>query len=270
MEREGTLGTLTRAGARPTVVTMGGRDAEAEPAAPLDRLTAMLATVVTLLLPEGVRFGATLAVAQATVVAVEQDVQVRDRYGRLLAYPWLADGLDGQRDDCARGLRAAVDRAAEPALGCEPRPLKPDQHQVGGVRMSISNGRASDEAAIQELVEDWARAVRAKDLKGILANHSPEMLMFDVPPPLASKGIDAYRKTWDLFFSWSDDPVAFDFNEMAVTAGNDVAYVTALMRCAGTETNGERIKLEFRLTIGLRKIGGQWTVMHEHHSIPAS
>jgi uncharacterized protein (TIGR02246 family) len=136
--------------------------------------------------------------------------------------------------------------------------------------MSISNGRASDEAAIQELVEDWARAVRAKDLKGILANHSPEMLMFDVPPPLASKGIDAYRKTWDLFFSWSDDPVAFDFNEMAVTAGNDVAYVTALMRCAGTETNGERITLEFRLTIGLRKIGGQWTVMHEHHSIPAS
>ncbi len=94
--------------------------------------------------------------------------------------------------------------------------------------------------------------------------------MFDVPPPLESKGIDAYRKTWDLFFSWSDDPVVFDFNEMDITAGNDVAYVTALMRCAGTEANGERIQLEFRLTIGLRKIGGHWIVMHEHHSIPAS
>ncbi len=136
--------------------------------------------------------------------------------------------------------------------------------------MSVSNNRTPDEAAIRELVEDWARAVRAKDLKGILANHSPEMLMFDVPPPLESKGIDAYRKSWDLFFSWSDDPVVFDFNEMEITAGNDVAYVTALMRCAGTETKGERIKLEFRLTIGLRKIGGQWIVMHEHHSIPAS
>ncbi len=136
--------------------------------------------------------------------------------------------------------------------------------------MSVSNNRTADEAAIRELVEDWARAVRAKDLKGILANHSPEMLMFDVPPPLESKGIDAYRKSWDLFFSWSDDPVVFDFNEMEITAGNDVAYVTALMRCAGTETKGERIKLEFRLTIGLRKIGGQWIVMHEHHSIPAS
>jgi uncharacterized protein (TIGR02246 family) len=135
--------------------------------------------------------------------------------------------------------------------------------------MSVHNNGTPDEAAIRKLVKDWARAVRAKDLKGILANHSPEILMFDVPPPLVSRGIDAYRKTWKLFFSWSDDPVVFDFDEMNVTSGNDVAYVTALMRCAGTETNGEGIKLGFRLTMGLRKIGGQWTVMHEHHSIPA-
>ena len=136
--------------------------------------------------------------------------------------------------------------------------------------MSVSANGTTDEAAVHKLVEDWARAVRAKDLKGILANHSPEMLMFDVPPPLVSKGIDAYRKTWELFFSWSDDPVVFDFDEMNVTSGNDIAYVTALMRCAGTEMNGKRIKLGFRLTMGLRKIGGHWTVMHEHHSIPAA
>jgi uncharacterized protein (TIGR02246 family) len=136
--------------------------------------------------------------------------------------------------------------------------------------MSVSDNRATDKTAIRGLIEDWARAVRAKDLKGILANHSPEILMFDVPPPLAVKGIDAYKKTWDLFFSWSDDPVVFDFDEMDITAGTDVAYVTALMRCAGTEASGKRIKLGFRLTIGLRKIDGRWVVMHEHHSIPAS
>jgi uncharacterized protein (TIGR02246 family) len=135
--------------------------------------------------------------------------------------------------------------------------------------MGISDNRNTDEAVIRELVEDWARAVRAKDLEGILAHHSPDIVMFDVPPPLVSRGIDAYRKTWELFFSWSDDPVVFDFDEMAITAGNDVAFVTALMRCAGTETSGQSLRLQFRLTIGLRKIGGRWVVMHEHHSIPA-
>ena len=130
--------------------------------------------------------------------------------------------------------------------------------------------KRTDEATIRELVEKWASAVRARDLQGILANHSPDILMFDVPPPLASKGLEAYAKTWDLFYSWSDDPVIFDIKSMDITAGSDVAFVAALMRCAGTEKSGERIELEFRLTIGLRKIGQQWMVLHEHHSIPAS
>ena len=130
--------------------------------------------------------------------------------------------------------------------------------------------KRTDEATIRELVENWASAVCARDLHGILANHSPDILMFDVPPPLASKGLEAYTKTWDLFFSWSDDPVIFDIKSMDITASSDVAFVAALMRCAGTEKSGERIELEFRLTIGLRKIGQQWMVLHEHHSIPAS
>ena len=96
------------------------------------------------------------------------------------------------------------------------------------------------------------------------------MLMFDVPPPVQSKGIEAYKKTWDLFFSWSQDSGVYDITEMNITAGNDVAFVNALMRCAGTEANGNKTDLEFRLTIGLRKIAGQWTVMREHHSIPAN
>jgi uncharacterized protein (TIGR02246 family) len=129
---------------------------------------------------------------------------------------------------------------------------------------------STDQSAIRELVENWASAVRAKDLNGILANHSPDILMFDVPMPLVSRGIDAYRKTWDLFFSWAEDPVVFAITEMDITAGDEVAYVTALMRCAGTEKNGEKIKLDFRLTMGLRNLDGKWTVMHEHHSIPAT
>jgi len=136
--------------------------------------------------------------------------------------------------------------------------------------MSVGNDTAKDEAAIRELVERWARAVRARDFDGILSHHSADILMFDVPPPLLSRGIDAYRKTWDPFFAWSDEPVVFDIEQMEITAGRDVAFVVALMRCAGTEKSGERITLDFRLTIGLRKTGGQWTVVHEHHSIPAA
>ena len=136
--------------------------------------------------------------------------------------------------------------------------------------MTEKQQSTNDEVAIRNLVEDWASAVRRRDLSGILRNHSPSILMFDVPPPLQSKGIEAYRQTWDQFFSWSRDPVVFDISEMSVTAGSDVAFVAALMRCSGTEASGDDIELDFRLTIGLRKIDNEWVVTHEHHSIPAT
>jgi uncharacterized protein (TIGR02246 family) len=129
---------------------------------------------------------------------------------------------------------------------------------------------AEDVVAITALVETWVAAIRGRDLEMILKHHTPDMLMFDVPPPFVSRGIDAYRETWDTFFTWSLDPSVFDIQSMEVTAGSEVAIVTALMKCAGTELDGKDIDLDFRLTIGLRKIEEQWTIFHEHHSIPAT
>jgi uncharacterized protein (TIGR02246 family) len=133
---------------------------------------------------------------------------------------------------------------------------------------AIAN-KTENEAQIRALIENWAEAVRARDYDRILANHSPDILMFDVPPPIQSKGIDEYKKTWDLFFSAADDPAVFDIRHMDIVAGNDVAFAAALMRCTETEKNGEKTDLDFRLTVGLSKIDGQWTILHEHHSVPA-
>jgi ketosteroid isomerase-like protein len=127
----------------------------------------------------------------------------------------------------------------------------------------------NNEAEITRLIHDWAQAVRNRDLSAILAGHSPDILMFDLPPPLQSKGIDEYKKTWDLFFSLAPDPVVFDISELSVVAGEEVAFAAAIMRCSERKPNGEILPLIFRLTIGLRKIDRRWTITHEHHSIPA-
>lgn len=136
--------------------------------------------------------------------------------------------------------------------------------------MSTNNIDTRDETAIRELVENWARAVRAKDYDGILANHSKDIVMFDVPPPFESRGIESYRKTWDLFFSWAADPPIFEIKQMEINASSDIAFIYALMHCSEREKGGETVELDFRLTVGLRKIDGKWTVLHEHHSIPAT
>jgi hypothetical protein len=62
------------------------------------------------------------------------------------------------------------------------------------------------------------------------------------------------KKTWDLFFSCSGDPIVFDVTSMTVTAASDVGFVVATMHCTEPGAAGERRGLDFRLTIGLRKM----------------
>lgn len=136
--------------------------------------------------------------------------------------------------------------------------------------MNKRQSSSQDEAAIRDVVESWAAAIHRRDFEGILQNHSPDIVMFDVPPPFQSKGIEAYKKTWDLFFSCSTDPIVFDITSIMITVGSDVAFVVATMRCSTEPGHGGMRKgLDFRLTIGLCKIGDQWIITHEHHSVPA-
>ena len=132
----------------------------------------------------------------------------------------------------------------------------------------MSESENKDAVEIRKLIEDWATAVRRKDMPGILKHHANDILMFDVPPPFCAKGLAEYEKTWPLFFGSSPEPPKFEIRELHITAGTDVAFAYAFMRCVVIE-RGRANDLDFRLTIGFRKIAGNWTFVHEHHSVPA-
>src|ERR1700744_3273588 len=87
----------------------------------------------------------------------------------------------------------------------------------------------AEEVLIKALLEDWADAVRRHDLPAILAHHGHDMVMFDLPPPLQCKGIDAYARTWDLFFRYHKPGTPFAFRELAVTASAWVAFAVAII-----------------------------------------
>src|ERR1700731_3490777 len=87
------------------------------------------------------------------------------------------------------------------------------------------------ESQIKAIIEAWADAVRRHDMSGILAHHEQDIVMFDVPLPLQSRGVDEYKKTWDLFFMYHKPSQAFDIEELAITASENVAFAFAIMRC---------------------------------------
>ncbi len=127
----------------------------------------------------------------------------------------------------------------------------------------------NNEIQIRQLVENWAAAVCNHDINGILANHSADMVMYDVPGPFQSVGIDAYRDTWNIFFKYTRSGV-FDILDLHITAGEDVAFCFAKMRCDDNSNSADYTPLDFRLTIGFKKVGDKWMITHEHHSVPAT
>ncbi|MEV1085232.1 SgcJ/EcaC family oxidoreductase [Streptomyces sp. NPDC050211] len=128
---------------------------------------------------------------------------------------------------------------------------------------------SDDEARIRTLITNWAEAVHRGDLDGVLADHAQDIVMYDVPPPHEGiHGIDAYRASWPPFFAWQAQGASFDIESLDITAGADVAYAHALLRCGTPEELTERPTLRLRLTLGLRKEDGRWLVAHEHHSFP--
>jgi len=127
-----------------------------------------------------------------------------------------------------------------------------------------------DQDQIRALIEQWAAAVHRGDLDGVLAHHSADIVMFDVPPPYEGvRGIEAYRETWPPFFGWQAGAV-FEIVSLDITAGDDVAFAFALLRCDTPEGLARNPDNRLRLTLGLRKQDGQWVVTHEHHSFPST
>jgi uncharacterized protein (TIGR02246 family) len=122
------------------------------------------------------------------------------------------------------------------------------------------------EAEIRDLVTRWARAVNDQDIDGVVADHADDIVMFDVPPPVALEGLEAYRESWTPFFTWAMGGAVFEIVSMDVHAGDDVAFAAARLRC-GRPAELDPARL-LRLTMGLRKRDGRWTVAHEHHSFP--
>ena len=127
----------------------------------------------------------------------------------------------------------------------------------------------TNEEQIRRLIEDWAAAVRTRDTEKILAYHAADFVLFDVPPPFQSVGLEAYESTWETFYRYTK-PGVFNFHELKIVASDEVAFAIATMWCEDNADGKGYQHLDFRLTIGLQKIGGEWLIVHEHHSIPAS
>lgn len=126
-----------------------------------------------------------------------------------------------------------------------------------------------DETAIRELITHRVNAMRAGDAKAVCEAYSPDAVVFNLAPPLVQPP-DGARDVAQLQ-AWFDEKggsVWSDVRDLQVTVDGDLALCTALESMGAPPDAPQQFTLWFRSTLGLRRIGGEWRIVHEHSSTP--
>jgi ketosteroid isomerase-like protein len=121
------------------------------------------------------------------------------------------------------------------------------------------------EKAIKQTIAARNAAITAKDVAGVMASSYAGFVSFSLAPPLRNAGGKAALAAW--FETW-DGPIGLELKDLKITAGEEVAFASTLMRMTGRKTDGAKTDLWHRMTFGLRRVRGAWRIVHEHASVP--
>jgi uncharacterized protein (TIGR02246 family) len=134
--------------------------------------------------------------------------------------------------------------------------------------MAVEANKQNDEAEIQRLLDEGIRSLRDKNIEGVMSLYAPEVVTFDIVPPLRYLGADALRKLWEEVFFVYQGPIDYEIHDLTITVGDDVAFSYSLNRISGTLNTGQKTDLWLRWTACWRSINGKWLIVHHQNSVP--
>jgi len=132
--------------------------------------------------------------------------------------------------------------------------------------MTSEYAKSTTESEIRRLIEARAKAVREKDVDAIVSEYAPDVVMFNLAPPLQIKGVD--KKGIADWFSGYQGAMGCEIRDLSISADESVAFCHYLYRITGTMTNGKEEDMWVRATLCFRKVAGKWLITHEHDSEP--
>ena len=126
----------------------------------------------------------------------------------------------------------------------------------------------SSETEIKSLLDTWSAAVAAKDVDGLMTLYAPDIVYFDVVPPLRISGTDAVRKNFQRWFDIWASGIKSESRDLRIVASGDIAVAFKLARSSGTRKDGREMGMWVRVTVCCRRTNDQWLITHEHVSLP--
>jgi ketosteroid isomerase-like protein len=127
---------------------------------------------------------------------------------------------------------------------------------------------ASLQAEVSALFDRRAEAITAGVIDRLMALYDPEIVYFDLVPPLRYAGADALRERFSDWFTRWNGPIGQETRDVTVSVDGDVAAAHMLVRTSGTLVSGREVGYWVRVSNICRRSDHGWLMTHEHVSLP--
>jgi ketosteroid isomerase-like protein len=98
----------------------------------------------------------------------------------------------------------------------------------------MEDAMASPQSEVRALIDNQFGAIRTKDIERLMSLYSPEVIYFDVVPPLQYAGAAALRGRFSEWFDGYEGSLGMDARDLKILAGADIAVAHWLSRVTGT------------------------------------
>jgi ketosteroid isomerase-like protein len=131
----------------------------------------------------------------------------------------------------------------------------------------MSTQHAVDEVDIRQRIDALAESVRTRDLDGIKTIFAPNLISFDIEPPLRHLGAEAKWNNWTKVFAVYQ-AIDYELRDLTVQVSGDLAVAYSINHISGTLQTGDKNDYWLRWTAVFRKIDGTWLINHDQVSVP--
>ena len=126
----------------------------------------------------------------------------------------------------------------------------------------------SIQSEVRALFESRSEAMRLKDVDRLMSLYSPDVVYFDLVPPLQYAGSAALRSRFSEWFKGWESPIGMETRDLNIQVGAEVAAAFMLLRASGRLRNGRDVGYWVRTTNACRRSNDRWLITHEHVSLP--
>ncbi len=128
--------------------------------------------------------------------------------------------------------------------------------------------QAAGHAEIRRQIERLVDAIQRRSIDLMESIYAPDIVSFDVNPPMRRVGLAAKLANWSDAFQAFQSALEYEVRDLAIDVDGEIGFAHSVNRLSTVSEDAVRRGPWVRATVCFRRIDGEWRITNDHVSVP--